>query len=104
MTTEKIILTEPTQSMTLAAGYAALKELEAGRRSVILMEDQMGCAAFEMGTPPDGIYLRFDSDKSGLCSLSVDTIILIRRAQLKNADYAIENMLLGPESKVIEVN
>ncbi len=103
MLTEKII-TEGFESVTVVAGEAALKEKEAGRTSVILMEDQLICAALEMGSPPDGIYIRFDSRKASLCSLSVDTIILIRRPRLKNADYAILHMLKGVDSKIIEVN
>lgn len=101
--TEKI-KPEEFWSVTVAAGEAAMKELEADRHSVILMEDSLGCAALDMGVPPFGIYLRFDSCKNGLMSLSVDTLILVCPSKLKNAEFAAEHMLVSAlHPKIIEI-
>ena len=91
-------------SVTILAGEAAVKELEAGRRSVILMTDSLACAAFDMGNPSKGIYIRFDGSYSALESLEVDTLILVRPNELENAEYAADHLLgASKDPKIINI-
>jgi len=69
------------RSLTEQAGYVALNELKSDSvsRVVILFSDSItwGAAAFDMGSPPEGVFIRFASEHSSLISLVPDTIIIV---------------------------
>jgi len=83
------------ESLATVAGLKSLEELENDRRSVILMPRGWAPVALDMGVPPDGIYIRFDTKKESLCSLCVDTLILVAPRFLENDEYAVDHLLLG---------
>lgn len=59
------------------AGYAALDEIELARQVLILFPLGWGAVAFDMGRPPEGVYIRFASSEPGLKSLAIATLITV---------------------------
>lgn len=92
-------------SCTAQSGNIALKEREQGRSVVILFPGYLAAAVFEMGPPPDGVYLRFDSRESALRALRVDTLILVREEDMKPEAVLIAKEMIrtSKEPKIIHM-
>lgn len=92
-------------SCTVQAGNIALKERKLGRTVVVLFPGYLAAAVFDMGPPPDGIYLRLDSRESALRALRVDTLILVREEDMKPEAVLIAKEMIRTtkEPKIIHM-
>ena len=59
------------------AGYLAIDEAAKGRATVILFPRNWGAIAFEMGSPPENVFIRFAGREDGLRSLPMQTLITV---------------------------
>ena len=66
------------RNLALESGHLAVSELEEdGRTSIILVPSGWSCAMYDLGNPPEGIWIRFDSREPALMGLSVDNLVTV---------------------------
>ena len=83
------------RNLAHTAGYMALRELGAGRVTMILFPNSSwGAVALEMGTPPDDIWLRFSDRHASLRSIVIHTLILVAA---DDPDWDADGILLAKE-------
>jgi len=66
------------RNLTTEAGFAALKEIEDGKKCVVILfpSGKWAPCALDMGKVPEHIHLRF-SDMLTVDTLLIDTLILV---------------------------